>query len=361
MASTRPTQDATLPPLLTADLPGIGGSIKAAPEDFQVEEIPAYEPSGNGEHLYLWIEKTGLGHEYFLKLLARKLNIPIGEIGTAGMKDRHAITRQWVSVPARAESQLDRLEGEGIRVLTVTKHTNKLRAGHLRGNRFTIRIRDVAANALILAAPILEQIRNQGLPNYYGPQRFGHDGETARLGLAMLRRERTPRVNPFLRKLALSAAQSFLFNDAVAQRLTDGAFRSVLPGDVMMKWPAGGMFVAEDIPTEQTRFENREIVTGGPMFGAKMYAAQAEAAAREAALLDRHQLTPETFAGFGKLLAGTRRHNLIYLDDLQAEEHEGSLAVQFQLPAGSYATVLLRELMKVEPADTGESPSTGED
>src|SRR5947208_1918807 len=118
------------PQLLTHDLPGIGGRIKQEPEDFDVEEIPAYEPSGTGAFLYLWIEKRGMGAEYFARTIARRLAIPVSEVGTAGLKDRQAVTRQMVSVPAEAEAQLPQLEGEGLRVLRVSRHGNKLKSGH---------------------------------------------------------------------------------------------------------------------------------------------------------------------------------------------------------------------------------------
>src|SRR5262249_42863729 len=126
------------PPLLTADLPGIGGRIKTVPEDFEVEEGPAYQPSGSGDFLYLWIEKRGLGAQFFARQVAQRLGIPAGEVGTAGLKDRHAVTRQMVSVPAAAEQRLAQLEDDGIRVLRVSRHGNKLRPGHLHGNRFRI-------------------------------------------------------------------------------------------------------------------------------------------------------------------------------------------------------------------------------
>src|SRR5262245_29568914 len=121
------------PPLLTGDLPGIGGRIKAAAEDFDVEEIPAYEPSGAGDYLYLWIEKRGMGADYFSRQVARRLEIPFSEVGMAGLKDRHAVTRQWISVPAAAEPLVKDLGGGGIRVLQVSRHGNKLKPGHLRG------------------------------------------------------------------------------------------------------------------------------------------------------------------------------------------------------------------------------------
>jgi tRNA pseudouridine13 synthase len=343
-------------PLLTADLPGIGGRIKVEVDDFEVEEIPAYEPAGDGDHLFLWIEKRDMGAEFFTRQIAKRLGIGPGDVGTAGLKDRRAVTRQWVSLPGGVEPRLGELEGDGVRVLRVSRHGNKLRPGHLRGNRFRILIRDVAANAVKLAAPILDRIRRDGLPNFYGPQRFGRDGETAKLGLDLLHGGRGGIRNPFLRKLALSAAQSVLFNDCLAHRINDGLLRTVLAGDVMAKWPAGGMFVATDVPAEQARFDTRETVHAGPMFGRKTFAAADIAAEREAAVLRDAELTVESFAGFGKLLMGTRRHNLVYVDDLVAEQEPDGLRLTFTLPAGSYATVLLREVMKVEVED--EEPRT---
>jgi tRNA pseudouridine13 synthase len=345
------------PPLVSVDLPGTGGRIKVAPEDFEVEEIPAYEPSGSGNFLYLWVEKRGLSAEYFLRQVAQRLGLKPGDVGTAGLKDRHAVTRQWVSVPATAEPLLPHLEGEGIRVLRVSRHGNKLRAGHLRGNRFRVVIRDLAADVDIQAAvaAIVQRLRDQGLPNFYGSQRFGHGGETLQLGLALLHDRpapvgegsRRPNLrNPFLRKLALSAVQSALFNQYLAQRLLDGLLRRVLPGDVMAKWPFGGMFVAEEVGVEQGRFDRREIVSAGPLFGRKTYPARGIAAEREGAVLSAAGLSAASFARFGKLLMGTRRHNLVYVDDLAATLQLEELQLTFSLPAGSYATVLLREVIK---------------
>jgi tRNA pseudouridine13 synthase len=340
---------------LTGDLPGIGGVIKREPEDFEVEEIPAYLPSGSGDFLYLWIEKRSMGAEYFTRLVARLLELSPGEVGVAGLKDRHAVTRQMVSVPARAEPRVVALDTEGLRVLQVSRHGDKLRPGHLRGNRFRILIRDVAPEAAERVEPILNRIRQQGLPNFYGPQRFGNQGETARIGLAMLRGvgARPPR-SPFLRKLALSAAQAALFNHYLRRRTEDGLMRTVIPGDVMAKWPAGGMFVASEIIREQARFDAREIVHSGPIFGRKTFAAAGDAAERERTSLEEAELVTAAFASFGKLLQGTRRHNVIYVDDIEAVVETPGLRLTFSLPAGSYATVLLREIMKSEaPGELG--------
>jgi tRNA pseudouridine13 synthase len=343
----------TSPTFLTPGLPGVGGRIKVEPADFEVEEIPAYEPIGTGDHLFLWIEKTDLGAEFFVRQVARRLRIPNGEVGTAGLKDRRAVTRQWVSVPARCEPALGQLDGDGVRVLKMSRHTNKLRPGHLRGNRFRILVRD--ANDIDVE-PILGRIRSDGLPNYYGPQRFGRGGETATLGMALLKGEPTKVRNPFLRKLALSAAQSLLFNDYLGRRMSDGLLQTVLDGDVMAKWPAGGMFTAEDVAAEQARFDSREIVTAGPMYGRKTFPAKGPAAEREAAVIEAARLSKTAFDGFGKLVMGTRRHNLVYVEDLSAVREPDGLRLTFTLPAGSYATVLLREVMKTEMRDDDAPP-----
>ena len=283
-------------PLVTADLPGIGGRIKTVPEDFEVEEIPAYQPSGEGDHLYLWLEKRSMGAEFFVRQVARRLDIPTGEVGTAGLKDRHAVTRQMVSVPGSVEGNLNKLDGDGIRLLSASRHGNKLKSGHLHGNRFRILLRDVSADAAVRLPPLLERLRRDGWPNYYGPQRFGRDGETVKLGLALLvptEGSDPPRVrNPFLRKLALSAAQSAVFNHYLGIRLRDGLLRRVLAGDVMAKWPFGGLFVAEDLSVEQARLDARETVPAGPIVGRKTFPAAGEAAAREAAALAASGITP---------------------------------------------------------------------
>ena len=339
------------PPRLTDEIPGVGGRIKRHPEDFEVEEIPSYEPCGVGDHLYLWIEKRSLGAEFFVRQVAKRLGIPSGEVGTAGLKDRHAVTRQYVSVPAQVEANLAALDGDGIRLLRVARHGNKLRAGHLRGNRFRILVREADPNGAANLERVLERIRAEGLPNYYGPQRFGRDGETVKLGFDLLNGTGGRIRHSFLRKLALSSVQSLLFNAVVARRMADGLMRRVLPGDVMAKWPAGGMFTVEDASVEQERFDRRETIHAGPMFGRKTFPTRGEAAEREAKVLEEAGLTKQSFDGFGKLLQGTRRHDLVYVDDLISVWEPEGLRLSFSLPAGSYATVLLSEIMKGEVGD----------
>jgi tRNA pseudouridine13 synthase len=253
-------------------------------------------------------------------------------------------------VPATAEPRVQQLEADDCRVLKVSRHVNKLKPGHLRGNRFQVRIRNVALSLRERTAHLerlVAELRTRGLPNYYGDQRFGRDDETLSLGLRILRREGATS-KKFLKKLALSAVQAALFNVYLAERLGDGLLHRVLAGDVLARWPVGGMFVAKDVATEQGRFDAREIVSAGPMFGVKTFPALDDALMRERDLLARVGLSMTSFAGFGKLLQGTRRHNLVYVDDLEARQDGEDVLVHFSLPAGSYATVLLREIVKTE-------------
>ncbi|MCA9020478.1 MAG: tRNA pseudouridine(13) synthase TruD, partial [Planctomycetaceae bacterium] len=202
-------------PYLTEGLPGTGGELKQTPEDFIVEEIPVYAPSGAGDHLFLWVEKRDVSAQFLVKVLSEQLNVDSREIGVAGLKDRCAITRQMVSVPAECEPQLEGFTFEGIRILQATRHERKLKTGHLKGNRFTLLLKGTTENAFANANAILEKIKETGFPNYYGTQRMGRDHETLRMGMKLLKNEKvSPKYfrNKSLKRLALSAAQSSLFN-----------------------------------------------------------------------------------------------------------------------------------------------------
>lgn len=343
-------EDASLP-YLTADLPGIGGQLKQQPGDFEVEEIPAYQPAGAGEHLFLWIEKTGISTEQLTRHLVRTLRVAQRDIGVAALKDRHAVTRQYVSVPAKSAPNLPAVESAEVRVLSASLHQNKLRTGHLRGNRFSILLRDVPANALELAGQIASQIEQCGVPNYFGEQRFGTEGETSELGFALLRGEQTPAdIHPsrrrFLVKLALSAAQSVLFNELLSERIRSGELHRAILGDVLQVVASGGVFVCEDPSIDQGRFDAREVVPTGPMFGPKMKQATHDIARREAQVLDRHQLTMDQFGLYRDLTSGTRRPYIIFPEELRVTAEAEGLRFRFSLPSGCYATVLLREFRK---------------
>ncbi len=351
-----------LAPYLTGHLPGIGGVLKREPEDFIVEELPAYEPCGDGEHLFLWVEKRDVSAEDLVAHVARSVGVRREDVGVAGLKDRRAVTRQFVSVPATCEPQLGAVETTGIRVLRSARHRNKLRTGHLTGNRFDILIRDVAADSLIIAEAVAEVVRERGFPNYYGEQRFGIGGATARFGLDLLAgrkkpREIEPRRRKFLLRLSLSAAQSAVFNVVLSERLTDGLFGTVLAGDVMQVTASGGCFVVEDVAREQARYDQGETVLTGPLFGPKMKSPTGEPAAREQRVIDRFGVTREQAAEFSRLVTGARRPIVVRVDDLQLAADPAGLRFRFTLPSGVYATTLLQEFMKTDANTAGDVTS----
>lgn len=338
-------------PCLTADLPGIGGRWKDQAEDFVVEEIPAYEPVGAGEHLFLWVEKRDVSANDLVRHVARTLRCAIRDIGVAGLKDRRAVTRQYLSVPAKLAEGVPGIDTDCIRVLRSCLHGNKLRTGHLKGNRFRIVIRDVAATAGAQAAAIQDRIRRTGFPNYYGAQRFGRDGETLQLGLDLLQgRKKSHDISfnqrRFLLRLSLSAVQSDLFNQALAERLNDGLLNSVLAGDVMEVVASGGKFIAEDVAAEQPRYDSGETAVTGPMFGLKMREPTGVPAQRESHLLARSGLGPVHFAKYLNLMTGTRRPYIIRPGELTVQQDAEGMVFEFSLPSGVYATTLLREFMK---------------
>ena len=328
---------------ILGDLPALGGRIKEVPEDFVVEELPAYEPCGTGGFLYLWVQKRDFPAERLAREVGHRLGIKPQDVGIAGLKDRRAVTRQWVSVPDTCADRLKDFDDDSLRILATSRHGNKLRAGHTRGNSFQIRIRGLEADSALELRRRTDSLRALGLPNAFGPQRFGHDGETARLGWALVNGER-PRLNPWLKKLACSAVQSDLFNDWLDRRIADGLFRVALEGDILAHSPRGGMFVCADPTAEQPRVDRFEIVPAGPMFGPKMLPADSKARERERELLASRNL-PENWQPEGSLFAGTRRRALVSVPDLSITEDGEGLNLGFSLPSGSYATVLLAELL----------------
>ncbi|MBI5507359.1 MAG: tRNA pseudouridine(13) synthase TruD [Deltaproteobacteria bacterium] len=340
-------------PYVTAGLGGSGGVIKRRPEDFVVEEIPLYPPCGDGEHLFVLVEKHGLAAGALIQHVAHVLGLKPYEVGCAGLKDTHAVTRQYLSVPAACAASVQALDHDRLRVLSAARHRNKLRTGHLAGNRFTILVRETAADAVPKAEAVVAALRSAGVANFFGPQRFGHDGATLTLGLALLRGGPAPglqAVHPgrrgFMRRLALCAAQSAVFNETLARRMRDGLLHTLIAGEVAMVVRSGGPFVVDDVAVEQPRFAAHEIVPAGPMFGPKMRRARGEAAAREQQALATLDLSAERFDGFGKILLGTRRAALVWPEDLAVQAVADGLQVTMTLPPGCYATVVLREIMK---------------
>jgi tRNA pseudouridine13 synthase len=346
----------TAGPWLTRALPGCGGQLRSSPADFEVEEIPAYLPCGSGEHVYLWIEKTDLTTPEAIRRLSRALGVDPGGCGSAGLKDRHARTRQWLSFPRPTTPELAQaLNVDGVKVLRATRHHNKLKTGHLRGNRFRLVIRGVdggAALAAERARSVLAVLsRPPGMPNWYGAQRFGIHGDNALRGAALLRGERItpPPRDGREKRFLLSAWQSSLFNRVLAERLTRGELAQVVPGDLLQVVASGGLFASEAPELERERIREGEIVPTGPMFGARMPRPKpgSEAAAREEAILAAEHLSESMLGARHDLVSGTRRALCVRVGEPTVETvAEDAISITFSLPSGSYATVVAAEVMK---------------
>jgi tRNA pseudouridine13 synthase len=332
----------------------------SGPETFFVEEIPAYAPLGEGPHTFLWVQKRGLSTPEAVRRLARRLAVPERDAGYAGLKDRHATTTQWISLPNVApEAALAVAEPE-MRVLEARRHGNKLRTGHLRGNRFEVVLTEVDEHEASALATALAGLGRHGLPNPYGPQRFGTSGDNARAGLAILRGERRERDGRH-RRLLLSALQSEVFNRVLALRAERGLL-VVRSGDVLQKTASGGLFVTDDLERDQARVDAGELVPTGPLPGSREIEPPpgTEAAALEDQALAEVGVTRAELAAAGRELPGARRPVLIAMTlgdpAVVSEPGQRSLRLRFSLPAGSYATVALERLAAT--ATSGDSPGS---
>lgn len=320
--------------------------IRTEPEDFVVDEVPAYAPCGTGPHAYLRVEKRGLTTFDLVRRLAAATGVPRDAIGTAGLKDRHAVTTQWVSVPLDPmPSDLDL--GPEVRILEVSRHTNKLRTGHLRGNRFRLRLREVSAAAAEVIAAGLTRLSRQGVPNAFGPQRFGRDGDLGALATAWVRGERRPPKDRRQRRLWFSSFQATLFNSVLADRRRDGTLDTALAGDLVKKHDTGGMFLVadEDAADAAARARAGVLSATGPMFGAKMRWPEGAPAAHERRVLEA-AVPGGDLAPFKRYGEGTRRPLRFPLTEVEilAEPERGALLVAFMLPKGAYATTVLSEV-----------------
>lgn len=353
---------------LTADEPGIGGSIKQRPEDFIVDEQPLYDAGGRGDHLYLLVEKRRRLTTDVVRILADHFKVPWDSIGYAGLKDKHAITRQWFSIEHVTEAQAAAFSDEHIEILTAVRHTNKLKRGHLRTNRFDIRIRDVEPTAAVRAGRILNHLARVGAPNFVGEQRFGYrfdnhlqgryllldqpqdfldqllgkpmeseapinqrarraydEGDYAvaldlwptvhrfeRQALGPLSRGASPRkavrnIDKPHRMLLISAFQSAIFNRLLNDRLQANLLNRLVVGDVAVKHDTGGRFEVRDLEAEQPRCDRFEISPTGPMWGKDMKRATGEVAEWEAAALAEAGVTEQDLVQSPCAPTGSRR------------------------------------------------------
>ncbi len=317
--------------------------FRSRPEDFVVEEIPAYAPSGEGNHLFVHVEKRLRTTEEVAISLARAAGARPADVGYAGRKDRVGVTRQWFSLEGWSPEHAMALEIPDVRILEAARHPHKLRTGHLRGNRFEITLRDVARTDAEIAEDRLRSMVERGMPNRYGPQRYGREGLNVQRGAAVLRGEarlRDKRSGRFL----ISAVQSAVFDRVLADRPI--ALDCVEPGDVARVEESGGLFLVEDGIVEGERAARFEISPTGPIFGTRVIAPGGAVAEREAAahLALGLPAPDEIRAPPGIRLRGARRPLRVRPGEASLEIDGGIVVLRFELPSGSYATVLLSEL-----------------
>ena len=304
------------------------GILKAQPADFKVTELPLALPCGEGEHVWLYIEKTGANTAWIAKRLAQLAGIKEMDVGYAGLKDRHAITKQWFSLylPKGAVPDFSQLNDSEMTVLEQSRHSKKLRRGDLLGNKFEILLREVQGEQAVIERN-LAWVQSQGVPNYFGAQRFGHDGGNVEAGRAMLAREVKVK-SPEKKSIYLSAVRSFIFNEVLAQRIEQGLWGKTLAGDIIEQGQATA-----------------------PLWGRGRLASSEDCLALEQAVAARY---PELCDGLEHAGLSQERRSLVALADRLSWhwQENDQLALTFSLPAGYYATSLLQEVLQVsEPSE----------
>ncbi len=335
-------------PRVCGDPLGQAGMRQSA-EDFRVDEVLGFEPDGDGEHILLHLRKRDTNTNWLAGQLARFAGIPSREVSYAGLKDRHAVTSQWFSLrlAGRPEPDWSELDSERIELLAVHRHRRKLRRGALRGNRFSILLREVTGDSVALNER-LQRLRLEGMPNYFGEQRFGHDYRNLNRFDELFSDGVRRRIDRHLRGLLISAVRSQLFNEVLAARIESGCWAKPLPGDYFILDGSRSGF-ADDGTDERLgeRCRELDIHPSGPLWGRGTPPVTGETAELEQSVLEPFALWRERLEHLG--LEQERRSLRLRLDDLAWDfaPEAGALRLDFFLPAGAFATVLLRELLDV--------------
>ena len=319
------------------------GIIRSCPEDFVVEELLGFQPSQNGEHVFLYIQKTGENTDYIARQLAKFAGVRAHDVGYAGLKDRHGITSQWFSVwlPGKAEPDWNGFTTGSIRVLRSTRHARKLKRGALAGNRFLLVVRELQANQATISEQ-LHLINRHGLPNYYGEQRFGHQGQNIAKALALFGGAKVRREQ---RSIYLSAARSYLFNQILSLRVRDNSWNQAITGDMYQLEGSKSCFKSMQPDEEiKRRLEAMDIHPCGALWGKGEPEVTAQALEiQEKVMAEHKELAAGLIASGLKLDRRTLRVTVKELAwDFSGPDR---LNLSFTLPAGSYATALLREIV----------------
>ncbi len=315
--------------------------IRTTPEDFCVDEQPLYPAAGSGGHTFVRIEKRLRTTEAVARDLARSAGARPQDVGYAGRKDRVAVATQWISVPGLDPAAALALELPGARVLEAVRHPHKLRTGHLLGNHFAIRLRGVDAPARARAGVRRAEIAARGLPNRFGEQRFGRAGDNAERARRFCSGELRVRDRRDARFL-VSAWQAEVFNAVLAARPLP--LDELETGDLAMRHDSGGVFLVRDAAAERERLRAFEISPTGPVFGPRMTWPEGVVALREREMMAAHGLDPDALRLPGVRARGARRALRVRPGELQIEGDGEDVLLRFDLPAGSYATVVVEEL-----------------
>lgn len=336
------------PPLAFGHLAAPGGRVGDSVEDFCVDEIPLYAADGDGDHWYVQLEKRSMTTPQLIRAVASASGANERDIGRAGLKDRHAITTQWLSVPVPKTAPPPSWElPEGVRLCEATRHRNKLKPGHLAGNRFRIVLRELDATDAV--QPLVDAIIASGVPNFYGTQRFGRGQKNLDEAMAWLdgRIQLRGKQARFLRNLLPSVVQSEFFNRYLVRREAEGRDRFVL-GEWVRLNGSGRHVTIEDVALEQPRLASGDLVLTGPLPGGKTQPSKYDAAALEDDVRAEMGLTDERMGRLNAEAPGARRDLYMRVDDLAWTALDGgAIALTFSLPAGGYATQVAREFTRL--------------
>jgi len=351
---TTPSDSPTASLAYASGKPAASGRMRHTPDDFQVTEIPLLEPDGAGEHVWLWIRKRGENTLYVAEQLSRLAGVHPRQVSFAGLKDRHAVTEQWFSVqlPGKEEPPWETLNSATLTVLRHARHSRKLRRGALQGNTFRITLRDISGDPAELEYR-LGVIAREGVPNYFGEQRFGRNGSNLQTADRLFSNPKL-RLSRNKRSLILSAARSLLFNQVLSTRVNAGNWNTPLAGDAMQLDGSHSYFIAGTIDADLVeRLATQDIHPTGPLHGRGVNPSQDACRELEAMVLADHANWCAGLEAAG--LQQDRRALRLKVADLGWQRgSSGELVLTFSLPAGAYATSVLREVVQSDTAGGGE-------